>query len=59
MGYSRKNPNRMGGGGGGRGVEDMKFLGVLEGKTCANSRGQLKKKWKFQERSRKTNAEFQ
>ena len=39
------------------GVEDMVFSGVLN-KKHGNSRGQLKKKWKFQGCSRKTNAEF-
>ena len=35
------------------GVDDMEFLGVLKKKTCGNSSGQLKRKWKFQGCSKK------
>ena len=45
------------GGRGGGGVEGMEFPGVLK-KKRGNSRGQFKKKWKFQWYSRKTNVEF-
>ena len=38
-------------------VEDMEFPGILK-KKRGNSRVQLKKKWKFQWYSRKTNVEF-
>ena len=36
----------------------MEFLEVLKQRACGKSRGQLKKKWNFQGRSRKTHLEF-
>ena len=46
-------PEKIETGGWGHGIS-----GGLEKKKCRNSRGQLKKKWKFQGYSRKTNGEF-
>ena len=44
MGYSRKNPNRVGGGGGG--VEDMEFPGVSK-KNHLEFPGLIKNKMEF------------
>ena len=52
LGYSRKNSNL------GVGLEDIEFPRCIKERAYWNSRGQLKKKWNFQQWSRKNHAEF-
>ena len=51
--FQKKSKQGAGAGGGRHGISRS-----LEEKTCGDSRGQLKKNWKFQGCSRKTNADF-